>query len=386
MRGFRSFTWDGSRFPDPPKLLADLAKDGFKVVTIIDPGIKHDPNAGYTVYDDGVSGGHFVKRGDGSLYLGQVWPGEAVFPDFTRPATRAWWSGLVGELVKTGVRGVWIDMNEPTSWTPGGFPDDVRFDGEGQPTDHREAHNVYALQMARATREGQTAARPFVLTRAGFAGIQRFAAVWTGDMESSWEHLAMAPAMLLGLGLSGVPWVGTDVGGYSGGPGGELYARWLQLGSVSPFFRTHSQTGSPPQEPWAFGVELEAVNRRQLELRYRLLPYLYSLAREASTKGTPPLRPLLYEFAADPQTHAIGDELLLGPWLLAAPVLEAGKRTRQLYLPPGRWYDYWSRAVLEGGKQVTVAAPLACRSSSAGARSSRRGRRCTTRARRRSRR
>ena len=191
MDGFRSFTWDKKRFPAPKKMLADLAKQGFKVTAIIDPGIKRDPGGSYEAYNQGVAKGHFVTMPDKSVYVGKVWPGKAVFPDFSRPATRAWWADLVKAFVSVGLRGVWIDMNEPATWDPAGFPLDSVFHGEGKGvTDHREARNVYALLMARATREGLQQAtpngRPFVLTRAGFAGIQRYAAVWTGDMESSW--------------------------------------------------------------------------------------------------------------------------------------------------------------------------------------------------------
>jgi alpha-glucosidase len=361
MDGCRSFTWDKARFPDPKQLLADLAQDGFKVTVIIDPGIKNEPG-GTAVFDDGVSGKHFVTLADGKLAVASAWPGDVVFPDFSRPATRGWWGGLVKGLVDVGVSGVWIDMNEPTSMTTP-LPLDARFDGEGTPAEHREVHNVYALLMAQATRDGLAAAaptrRPFVLTRAGFAGIQRHAAVWTGDSTSSWEHLAMAPAMLANLGLSGVAFAGTDVGGYTGGPTAELYARWLQLGAISPFFRTHSQTGSPRQEPWSFGASYEQINRATIDLRYRLLPYLYSLMRAASLRGHPPLRPLLFDFPGDAKTYDVGDELLLGPFLLAAPVVEAGLTVRRLYLPAGGpWFDYWSASVFSGGQVVSVAAPL----------------------------
>jgi alpha-glucosidase len=362
MDGFRSFTWDSTRFPDPKKLLSDLAQQGFKVTTIIDPGIKHDPNAGYKVHDDGVAGGHFVTLPDKSLFIGKVWPGDAVFPDFTRPATRAWWAGLVKSFVGSGLRGIWIDMNEPVTWDPAGFPLDSVWDGEGTVTDHRETRNVFALLMARATREGLEQAmpdgRPFVLTRSGFAGVQRYSTVWTGDMQTSWDHLKMAPAMLMNLGLSGVAFAGTDVGGFSGSPSPELYARWIQLGTVSTFFRTHVQEKTPPQEPWSFGSEVEAISKQHIELRYRLLPYVYSLMWDSSQTGAPALRPLLYEFQDDPETYGRSHELLLGPHLLAAPVVNAGRTARALYLPAGPWFDYWTEAVFSGKQTASVDAPL----------------------------
>ena len=362
MNGFRCFTWDSSRFPDPWQLLSDLKTQGFKVTAIIDPGIKQDPGS-YPVYDDGVAQKHFVTNPDKSLYVGQVWPGASVFPDFTRPTTRAWWSGLVKSFVGTGLRGIWIDMNEPVTWHPEGFSLDTVFDGEGTSTDHREARNVYALLMARATFEGLRLAhpdgRPFVLTRSGFAGIQRYSTVWTGDMQSNWAHLQMAPTMLMNMGLSGIAFAGTDVGGFSGNPGPELFARWMQLGTVSPFFRAHVQEKMPPQEPWSFGAQVEQTSRQHIELRYRLLPYVYGLMRQASLSGAPPLRPLLYEFQDDPSTYQMDHELMLGPFLLVAPVLNAGRAARALYLPKGTvWFDYWSEAVLSGGQTASLAAPL----------------------------
>jgi alpha-glucosidase len=363
MRGFRSFTWDPVGFPDPSGLDAQLEGNGFKLTTIIDPGIKRDPGGGYAVFDDGLAGSHFVADGSGgSPFVGQVWPGAAVFPDFTRAATRSWWSGLLGGLLDHGVRGVWIDMNEPTSWTAAGIPPELPFDGDGQPATHAEVHNVYALLMARATWEGERARRPdrrpFVLTRAGFAGIQRFAAVWTGDAESTWAHLAMVAPMLQGLSVSGVPFVGSDVGGFSGGPGAELYGRWFELGTFSPFFRTHVQTGAPDQEPWAFGPEVESLAARQLALRYTLLPYLYGAFDEAARLGTPIVRPLWYELPADAGAPAHEDEFFFGPHLLVAPVTTAGAVSRPVYLPAGVFYDYYSGAASTGPAMIEASAPL----------------------------
>ncbi len=361
MDGFRSFTWHPTEFPDPAGLLADLEAQGFKTTVIIDPGIKHQPGGGYGVYDTGVAGDHFVQAAGGGDFVGEVWPGDAVFPDFTRPATRAWWAGWVASLLATGVRGVWIDMNEPTTFT-GLFPLDSLFDGEGVATDHREARNVYALLMARATQAGMLEAaparRPFVLTRSGFSGVQRHSAVWTGDALSTWAHLAQQPAMLANLGLSGVAQAGSDVGGFTGNPGAELYARWLALGAVSPFFRGHVQTGMPGHEPWAFGAEVEGWARALIETRYRLLPYFYALMRQAADTGAPVLRPLLYEFQDDPATYARDADVLIGPFLLAAPVVTQGATSREIYLPAGAWMDLQSGAVWQGGGLATLAAPL----------------------------
>lgn len=362
MDGFRSFTWDPVHYPRPRELLAELGVLGFKTVLIADPGLKADP--GWDVYAEALRDGHLLSRGS-APYLGKVWPGEAAWPDFTRPAARAFWGRLVARAAGAGVRGLWVDMNEPSNMAEGAnltVPDDLPADGDGVPTTMAEAHNVYGLLMARATHEGLRAAqpdrRPFVLTRAGAAGIQRWAAVWTGDAPSRWDVLAQTPAMLLNLGLSGCPLVGSDVGGYSGRASAEMYARWMQLGALSPFFRVHCMRDGGRQEPWAFGPEVERISREAIRERYALLPYLYSLMAEAAASGAPPLRPLVWEFQEDPRTHAVDDELLLGPWLLAAPVLAAGVRAREVYLPAGRWIELATGAVHAGERRVRVEAPL----------------------------
>ncbi len=353
MDGFRSWTWDPVGFPDPTGLVDTVEALGFKVTAIVDPGLKVDPD--WDVYQQGLAGGHFLLGEDGQPFQGEVWPGPAVFPDFTRAETRDWWASLVPRLTDHGVRGLWLDMNEPASfrqehgWT---LPDWVTAHGEGTATTMAEVHNVYALAEAWATRDGVRAAtqdgRPFLLTRAGFAGIQRFAAVWTGDAASSFEALRMTLPMLLGLGLSGVPFVGSDVGGWTGFASSELFARWMALGSVSPFFRGHVQQGTPDQEPWAFGPEVEDISRIHLKQRYRWLPYLYSLMWEASRTGAPVLRPLVFEFQQDAGTWDTADEAMLGPWLLVAPVLDPGAKERTVTLPPGRFLEWRSGAVRQG--------------------------------------
>ncbi|MDZ7262225.1 MAG: DUF4968 domain-containing protein, partial [candidate division KSB1 bacterium] len=286
MDGYRCFTWDKQRFPDPKKLLADLEAMGFKVVVIIDPGIKVDP--GYWVHDQGLAGDHFCKYPDGRLYVGQVWPGNCYFPDFTRPETRFWWGSLYTQLLEQGVDGFWNDMNEPAVWG-GTFPDVVQHHDFGQTVDHSKIHNVYGLEMARGTYEGNLRLRPdrrpFVLTRAGFTGVQRYAAVWTGDNTATWNHLSLCLPMCLSLGLVGVPFVGYDIGGFSGSPSPELYSRWLQLGSFTPLCRTHSALGTAAQEPWVYGDDFETINRNFIQKRYKLLPYLYDAFHEASISG-----------------------------------------------------------------------------------------------------
>jgi alpha-glucosidase len=359
--GYRPFTWDRTRFPDPPRLIADLRRQGFRVVTIVDPHPKKE--AGYAPYDSGLSGGHFVKNPDGSVYVAPVWPAQAerdpgpsVFPDFSRPATRDWWGGLYREFLDMGVAGIWNDMNEPAvfnePWHT--MPLEVRHDNEGQPTDHREIHNVYGLLMSRSTYEGlrrlRPNARPFVLTRATFAGGQRWAAVWPGDNTSDWNHLRATVPMFANMGLSGLALVGADIGGFAEAPTPELFTRWIQLGTFYPFMRTHTTFGTPEQEPWSYGVAYEDLNRRAIELRYELLPHLYSVLREAADTGAPAFRPLLFEFPQDEAGYRRDDEFLLGRDLLVAPVLREAVHQREVYLPPGQWFDFWTGQAYAGGR------------------------------------
>jgi alpha-glucosidase len=349
MRGFRSFTFDAGRFPDPQGLFARLAARGVHTTLILDPGIKVDP--AWDVYAEGLAGGHFL----GAPFVGQVWPGDSVFPDFSSEETRTWWSGLVGRSAALGVRGLWIDMNEPATFN-GTVPDSLACDGDGRPTTMAELHNVYALDEARATWDGLRAARPderpFILSRAAFAGQQRYTAVWTGDAPSTFTTLRMTLPMLVSLGLSGMTFAGSDVGGYSGRAEstGELYARWLALGTLSPLLREHAEQNARRQEPWAFGEEVESAARQLVAERYALLPYLYSLFAEAHESGAPILRPLAWDF---PEETA-SDQALLGPFLLYAPILEKGAAARAVRLPPGRWMEAASGAILEGGATVTL--------------------------------
>jgi alpha-glucosidase len=362
MDGFRDFTWNPTTFADPAGVMARLATSGFKVTAILDPGVKSEPGGSYAVYNEGIAGGHFILGSDQNPVVREVWPGASVFPDYTREATRKWWGDRVGAFAASGVRGLWVDMNEPAVFTKEGFPLDARVDGEGKATTFAEVKNVYALLMARATYEGASRAfpdrRPFVLTRAGFAGVQRYAAVWTGDAQSTWEHLAMTPAMLAGLSVSGVPFVGSDIGGFGGSPVPELYGRWFEVGAFSPFFRSHVATGAPDQEPWSFGPEIEGVARRMLELRYSLLPYWYDAYVTSTRTGAPVVRPLWFEFPADDQAVLHEDEFFVGPSLLVAPVTAANVTTRDVYLPAGRFYEYYTGASYEGPLTVNMPAPL----------------------------
>ena len=341
MDGFRVFTWNKKRFPRPKQLAADLSRDGFHTVTIVDPGVKVDQ--GYKIYDEGRVGDHFVKHINGDEYNGSVWPGRSAFPDFHRPETRAWWAGQVrGCLADFGLSGIWNDMNEPASTDLTGPILDARHDGGKLP--HASARNTYALQMARATYDGMSAhdpdSRPFILTRAAFSGAQTVAALWCGDNHSYWEHLASSLPMLMNLGLSGMPFVGVDIGGFGGDSNGELLARWTQVGAFYPFCRNHAAIGTRAQEPWTFGPEVEAICRKYLSLRYQLLPHLYNLFYEAAQTGAPVMRPLAWHYPKDPVTFNLNDQFMLGPNLLIAPILAPGLTARAVYLPKGRWYRW----------------------------------------------
>jgi alpha-glucosidase len=366
---YKPFSWDKERFPDPAALTSDLRALGFRLVTIVDPHPRKEPGA--QLYESGLAADAFVKNPDGSVFEGNVWPsnaehdpGPSVFPDFSKPSARDWWGGLLEPYLDAGVAGIWNDMNEPALFLEPAhtMPSDVRHDNEGQPTDHREIHNVYGLLNTRATFEGlkrlRPDARPFVLTRASFAGGQRYAAIWPGDNVSSWAQLAGSIPVLLGLGLSGFPFVGADIGGFAVGATPELYVRWLQLGVFYPFMRTHTGLGNPDQEPWSYGPEHEAINRRSIELRYELLPHVYSAMKDASDTGVPAMRPLFLEFPNDANTWALDDEFMFGRDLLVAPVLREQASQRRVYLPPGDWYDFWTGKPVEGGRAFEVPVTL----------------------------
>lgn len=371
MRGYRVFTWSPKRFPEPEKLVRDLAEAGFKTVTIIDPGVKYEPEADYAPFDQGMAKDYFVRAVDGKLFHGYVWPDRAVFPDFMRPEVREWWGDLHRSLTEIGVAGIWNDMNEPAiKDQPFSEPDgqhitmplDAPQGPEDERATHAETRNLYGSMMSQATREGLSRLRPnqrsFMLSRSGFAGIQRWTASWMGDNRSVWSHLETSLPMLANMGLSGVPFVGCDIGGFFGNATPEMFARWMQAGVLYPFMRGHSELGSKAHEPWIFGERVKRICREYIELRYRLLPYIYSLFSEAATTGAPILRPLLYHFPNDPRTYSLHDQMMLGPSLMAAPIVKPGVECRSVYLPAGTWYDWWSGERFAGGTDILAAAPL----------------------------
>ena len=367
--GHRVFTF-GSKFPRPVEMLARLARKGFKTVTIVDPGVKDDPHFG--VLKRGTQLGAFVRdAADQDDFLGEVWPGRVRFPDFLNPKVREWWGLEQRRLTELGVAGIWNDMNEPANFArPDKTLDPEAFhhtpDGAQR---HVDVHNLYGQAMAQASREGLLAhartgrkktatPRPFVVTRAGYAGIQRHAIVWTGDNSSHWEHLRDAVPALLNLSLSGVSACGADVGGFLGVPTPELFARWFQFAAFTPFFRNHTNHGTPAQEPWAFGSIIEELCRLYLNLRYQLIPYFYCLTVEARRTGAPWMRPLCWHYANDAVAAGCEDQFLVGSDLLIAPILQPGATARCVYLPNDLWFDFWTGERHPGGRHIVVQAPM----------------------------
>jgi alpha-glucosidase len=345
MDGYRSFTFDPVDFPRPDRLDAELQEQGFHTIAIIDPGIRRE--RGYAVYDSGEAVDAWVRRYDGGVYTGKVWPGECVFPDFTSARVRSWWAGLYADFLSVGIDGVWNDMNEPAVFDVGSktMPTDNvhRADPElGGQGPHAKYHNVYGMLMARATREGMLAARPdrrpFVLTRANHLGGHRYAATWTGDNVASWPHLDASLSMVLNLGLSGQPFSGPDIGGFVGAGDGAMFARWMGFGALLPFARGHTGKGNIDKEPWAFGPEVEATCRRALQGRMRLMPYLYTLFREASVTGLPVWRPLFFADPADPRLRDVDDAVLIGDAVLLA-ARTSPDAAGDAPLPRGRWRE-----------------------------------------------
>lgn len=357
----RPFTVDREKFPDFAGMVAQLKAKNFQVVAITDLHIANLPGQNYAPYDSGVAGDHFVKNPDGSVYTGVVWPGPSVFPDFTQQQTRAWWGTLYRNFQHIGIAGFWNDMNEPSIFDSPTktMPLDIvhRIDELGfikRTATHAEIHDVYGMENSRATFEGLHAlapdVRPFVLTRATYAGGQRYAATWTGDNSSTWNHLRLATPMLENLGLSGFAFAGADVGGYAGTPPPDLLTKWLEVATFQPIDRDHTESGTGDQEPWIGSPQQEAIRRHFIEERYRLMPYLYTLAEESSRTGLPMVRPLFLEFPdAAPDHHPLdidlpaSGEFLLGSELLVAPSPWPEQLDRYLAeFPSEDWYDYWT--------------------------------------------
>jgi alpha-glucosidase len=358
MDGYRVFTTNHERFPDLLQLTDELRAQGIKIVTIIDPGVKKDSR--YSVYRQGKAKGYFATTPEEDTYINSVWPGKSAFPDFGRPQVREWWGNNQKFLIDRGVAGVWNDMNEPASFD-GPLPDGTVFYDEDKPSTIQQMHNVYGHNMSRATFEGRkrlTGKRPFTISRAVYAGTQKFSTVWTGDNRSSWDHLRMSIPQLCNLGVSGFSFAGSDIGGFLDDSSAELMSRWIEAAMFSPLFRNHSCIGTRLQEPWQFGEPTLSIYRKYVKLRYQLLDYIYDLFASGERDGLPIMRPLVMHYGNDPETATINDEFLVGESLLVAPVVTPGTDRRLVYLPEGKWCDYWTGKQFEGKQHIVVEAPL----------------------------
>lgn len=359
MQGYRVFTINEDRFPDLRGLSEDLGEKGIQLVTILDPGVKKD--GGYFLYQEGMKNQYFCTLPNERTATGQVWPGTSVFPDFSHPDVRNWWGEKYNLLLDQGVRGFWHDMNEPSAfkaWGEPTLPQPTMYHLDGLGGNHTQVNNLYGFLMNKSGFQGlkelQPQKRPWILSRSGWAGNQRYAWNWTGDVSSSWQALRQTVVTMLHLGISGIPYTGSDIGGFEGHPSAELFTRWFQLAAFTPFFRGHSAKGTPRREPWVYGEPYTGIIRKFLEIRYQLLPYLYTLAWKAHRTGHPLMRPLFWEQEPDPLLDTVEDEFLLGENLLVAPVLEEGQRTKQVILPKGDWFSFWDDTLFSGPARVNL--------------------------------
>ncbi|UII25274.1 glycoside hydrolase family 31 protein [Fulvivirga maritima] len=360
MDNYKIFSWDKEKFANPQQMLQKLRDMGFHVVVMCDPGIKIEE--GYPSYEEAKDKDLFLKYPDGSLYEGQVWPGWCHFPDFTKEETRVWWKEQFAAYTDLEIDGFWNDMNEIATWGQK-LPDLIRFHFEGEESTARKGRNIYGFLMAKSTFEGSKSLlnnkRPFVLTRAGFSGIQRYAAVWTGDNTASDEHMMLGARLVNSMGLTGIPFAGYDVGGFVGNASEKLFARWIQIGAFSPFFRGHSNINTRDAEPWAFGEEVEEISRNYIKLRYRLIPYIYSLFYEATQSGVPLSRSLAIDYTHDSKIYEQNyqNQYLFGPALLVAPV-ESTKDFTKIYFPEGDWYHFFSDELTQGAQEKIIECPF----------------------------
>jgi alpha-glucosidase len=353
MDKYKVFTWDNQRFPDPAAMSAKLRDMGFKLTVIVDPGVKVE--RGYGVYDRGLKENIFVKYSDSSNYSGEVWPGWCAFPDFTGAKARSWWGSEIKKYAGDGVSGIWNDMNEIATWGQK-MPDNVLFNYEGATASHLQAHNIYGLNMARASFEGFREAlnrRPFILSRSGYAGLQRYSAIWTGDNRSEDDHMLLGVRLLCSLGLSGVPFTGMDIGGFTGNPSSSLYARWIQVGSFNPYMRNHTAVNTKASEPWAYGEQVLEIARNYIDLRYRLLPYAYSNFYEASLTGLPLMRSLAIDYSDDQKIYNkdFQNQYLYGSAFLIAP-FNGTDNFGKIYFPKGNWYNLYSDERITGNQEI----------------------------------
>ncbi|MDP9339211.1 MAG: glycoside hydrolase family 31 protein [Acidobacteriota bacterium] len=348
-QGNAPFTVNRQYFPNFEKMIEDFRAQGVRTVLITDLHIKKDANHNYTPYDSGMQRDMFVKNPDGSVFVGLVWPGDSVFPDFTRTKAREWWGEQYQGFVGMGVAGFWNDMNEPSVFKradktmPLG---NLHGMDDGTTRDHRAIHNIYGMENVRATYDGlrklQPDERPFVLTRAAYSGTEKYAATWTGDNSSTWNHLSMSTPMLLSLGICGYSIAGDDIGGFAGTPTADLLTRWIEVGAFNPIYRDHTAKGTADQEPWVHGPEHEMIRRRYIELRYQLLPYIYTGMEEMTRTGLPFMRPLFLEYPQASGIEGNDHDFLFGRDLFVAPVTTEMLDAKEVNLPPGDWYDFWT--------------------------------------------
>ncbi|PRY09998.1 alpha-glucosidase [Pontibacter ummariensis] len=356
MDAYKLFTWDNERFPNPLQMNRKLEDMGFKTTVIVDPGIKVEP--GYGAYERGKDADIFLEYPDGEYYTGQVWPGWTHFPDFTDPQARDWWKSELKAITGSGVDGIWNDMNEIATWGQK-MPNNILFNFDGHLTTHLEGRNVYGMQMARASYEGARAAmdnkRPFILTRAGFAGLQRYTALWTGDNRSEDDHMLLGVRLLNSLGVSGVPFTGMDVGGFTGNPSIGLYSRWIQFGAFIPYFRNHTGVNTKSSEPWAYGEEVTEIARNFISLRYKLLPYIYSTFYEATQTGHPIMRTLAIDYTHEAEVYdpQYENQYLFGEAIMVAPFVSTTDFGK-VYFPKGKWYNFYTGEVQRGEKEEII--------------------------------
>ncbi|MGG7154179.1 glycoside hydrolase family 31 protein [Clostridium perfringens] len=355
MDGFRVMTFKTPNFDDAAGLISDLKEKGIRTITIIDPGVKVDEE--YDVFKRGKEGNHFTKKLDGEMFIGAVWPGDSAFPDFSNKDCREWWKSELKKFISEhGMDGIWNDMNEPCV-----FNNDHKtmletclHNSDNGVIEHKEFHNRYGFEMSRCSKEAQEELHPnergFSMTRATYAGGQRYSSVWTGDNMSLWSQMRMSISMNANLGISGFSFVGNDVSGFGLDSSEELFIRWMEMGPFIPIFRNHSNMYTRRQEPWAFGPRAEKIAKKSIELRYELLPYIYDLYYISHKEGLPIFRPMIMEYEKDMNLLNMREQFMLGENMIVAPVLYEGERSKTVYLPKGIWFNYFTMEKLQGGK------------------------------------
>jgi len=357
MDSFQLFTWDKERFPDPLGMTQKLKEMGFHTTVIVDPGIKIE--AGAQAYERGLKDNVYLKYPNGKYYSGQVWPGWCYFPDFTSEKGRAFWRSEVKFFTDYGVSGIWNDMNEIATWGQK-MPSNILFEFDGKKASHLEARNVYGFQMARSSYEGAKDAapneRPFVLTRAGYSGLQRYTAIWTGDNVATDEHMVLGVRLLNSLGLSGVPFSGMDVGGFIGQPSIGLYTRWMQLGAFFPYYRNHSGLEERSSEPWTYSDAALHNLLPFINLRYKLMPYLYSTFYEATQNGLPVMRSLAIDYTFNNKVYnpAFQNQFCFGNAFMIIPVVSNQGHYTKIYFPPNTWYNLYTDSIEIGDNEKII--------------------------------